>query len=432
MLTRLSLFVFIFILFSCSNPNKKADWNQYLGADRNAMVTGENIAREWPAGGPAQLWEVKLGPGYGGASIYNDEVFILDRIKGEADVLRCLDLNTGDGKWNFKYEAKGELPYPGSRAVPTIDKNHVWCVGPHGHLNCIDKNTHQSLWSHNLLEDYGGELQRWGFSISPIVTGDLVIVAPQGEKAGVVAYNKLTGDVVWESRRLTGQRFHVSPTIGYYGGVEQVIMTSSCVKNDGLSTDEVVAFDVKTGKELWSYKGFDSFACIAPPFAINDKQLFLTSCAYKDKYDPVSILLEISTVDGEYQINELFRNEDVGCKMHPPVLVDNHFYINNNGRPNELVCLNMQGERVWEKKSAPGFEMGSIILVDGLIINQNGKSGDIHLIEPSPEGYKELGKTSLFPFEKSQAWSPMAVADGKLLVRDVEKMVCVDLRSGVE
>lgn len=399
-----------------------------MGPNRNNTASGEEIAKVWTEEGPAKVWEKKLGPGYGGASIFGDEVFILDRIKGESDVLRCLNLETGVEKWNYTYEATGELPYPGSRAVPTVDEDYVWCVGPHGHINCIDKKTHQSVWSHNLLEEYGGELQRWGFSLSPIVYGDLAIVAPQGEKAGVVAFNKLTGDVVWESRRLTGQRFHVSPVLGKYGGIDQVIMISSCVKGDEFSTDEVVAFELNTGRELWRYEGLNSFACIAPPAVIDENILFLTSCAYKDKYDPVSILLEISLEGENFQLKEVFRNEDAGCKMHPGIIIDNHVYVNNNGRPNEMACLDMNGKRVWEKESGGNFEMGSMILVNGLIINQSGKNGDIHLIEPTPEGYKELGKASFFDSKKSQAWSPMAFSNGKLLVRDMEKIVCVDLR----
>lgn len=420
-----SIIFLAFLFFSCTKPS---NWNQYLGPNRNNTSSGIEIVKSWPEEGPLKLWEKKLGPGYGGASILGDEVYILDREKGESDVLRCLNLETGEEKWNYTYEAKGELPYPGSRAVPTVDENYVWCVGPHGHFNCIDKKTHQSVWSHNLLEEYGGELQNWGFSISPIIFGDLAIVTPQGEKAGVVAFNKLTGHVVWESRRLTGQRFHVSPVLGKYGGIDQVIMISSCVKGDGLSTDEVVSFELNTGRELWRYEGLNSFACIAPPSVVDESMLFLTSCAYNDKYDPVSILLEISFEDENFQLKEVFRNEDAGCKMHPGIFVDNHFYVNNNGRPNEMVCLDMQGNRVWEKESGGNFEMGSMILVNGLIINQNGKNGDIHLIEPTPEGYKELGKASFFDSEKSQAWSPMAFSNGKLLARDMEKIVCVDLQ----
>jgi hypothetical protein len=92
----------------------------------------------------------------------------------------------------------------------------------------------------------------------------------------------------------------------------------------------------------------------------------------------------------------------------------------------------MEGEVVWEKASAPGFEMGAMILVNGLIINQNGKNGDIHLIEPSPEGYKELGKASFFDSKNSQAWAPLAFSQGKLIIRDLEKMVCLDLMEPAE
>jgi len=426
MKNRLFLAVFTLLFMSCSQQ-KSNNWPQYLGPHRNATVSDAGIQSKWPENGPDKVWEFRLGPGFGGVAVFNNEVFVLDRVKGESDVLRCIDLETGNEIWNHAYEAEGELPYPGSRSVPVVDENFVWCVGPHGHFHCIDKKTHLTVWMHNLLSDYGGELNTWGFSVSPLVSGDLVIVAPQGEKAGVVAYNKFSGEVVWESRRLTGYRFHVSPIIGNYGGTEQVIMTSSCVKGDGFTTDEVVAFEVQTGKELWSYKGFDSFACIAPPIAVDDKHLLLTSCAYQDVYEPVTILLEVNT-DGEtFSFKELFRTEEAGCKMHPPIVIDQHIYLNSNGRPAEMVCLNWQGKRCWSKESAPGFDLGSIIQIDNRIINQNGKNGDLHLIDPSPDAYKEVGKAEFFTMKNAQAWAPMAYANGKLLARDNEKLVCVAL-----
>lgn len=426
-MNRLLLAVFTIVLFGCSEQ-KGNNWPQYLGPDRNATITNAGILRQWPEAGPEKAWEFPLGPGYGGAAVFNNEVFVLDRIQGESDVLRCIDLETGSEKWNYSYKAEGELPYPGSRSVPVVDKNYVWCVGPHGHFNCIDKKTHQPVWMHNLLADYGGELDKWGFSVSPIVTGDLVIVAPQGEKAGVVAYHKRSGDVVWESRPLTGKRYHVSPVLGNYGGIEQVIMTSSCVRGDGFTTDEVVAFEVKTGKELWSYKGFDSFGCIAPPVVVDDTHLLLTSYAYKDAFKPVTILLEVRPDDEIFSLNELFISEEAGCKMHPPVVIDGHIYLNTDQRVNEMACLNWQGESCWPGKSAPGFELGALIMIDGMIINQNGKNGNLHLIDPSPEGYKEVGKASFFTMKGAQAWAPMAYANGKLLARDNEKLVCVELK----
>lgn len=418
--------VLVFILSSCQ---QKSNWNQYLGPNRNAISEETGILRSWPEEGPAKLWEMKLGPGYGGASIFGDEVFVLDRVDEMEDVLRCVDLNTGEEKWNFSYNAEGEIPYPGSRIVPYVDNDFVWCVGPHGDFYCVSKKTHDKVWYHNLKEEFDAERPNWGFSQSPIIYNDLVIVAPQGKKAGVAAFNKLTGELVWKSRALTGMSFHASPTPGNFGGIDQVIMISPYNRSDSTQTHEVVSFDIKTGKELWKYDGLKSFATITPATVIDDKRLVFTDCSYNGNYNPVTILLEITKEGDDFAVKEIFKTEEVGCKMHPPIFFENHLYLNNSGRPNEMTCLTMDGKVVWEKESAQNFEMGGMIMVDGLIINQNGKNGDIHLIEPSPEGYKELGKASFFNSEKSQAWAPLAFAQGKLIVRDMEKMVCVNLQN---
>jgi outer membrane protein assembly factor BamB len=408
------------------------NWNQYLGPDRNATITGTKILRSWSEGTPKELWSFPLGEGFGGSAIYGDEVFILDRVKGESDIMRCIDLDTGVEKWSFSYEAKGEIPFPGSRTVPTVDRTHIWSVGPHGDFYCFDKDTGKPVWNRNLLEDFDRELTTWGVSQAPLIYEDLVIVAPHGNKAGVAAYHKITGQLAWESRPLTGHPTHVSPTLASFSGLDQVIVISPFDRRDSTLIHEVVAFDAQSGKELWQYSGLKSFLTITPAVVIDDKRLMLTDCSYDKGYDPVSIMLEITKPGEDFEVKELFLTEEAGCKMHPAVQYENHLYMNHNGNPNQMMCLTMDGKVVWEEGEAPGFEMGALILLDGLIINQNGKNGDIHLIEPSPEGYKELGKASYFSSSKSQAWSPPAFSQGKLIIRDQEKMVCVDLQNLAE
>jgi outer membrane protein assembly factor BamB len=419
------LALFILIISGCS---KQPNWNQYLGPNRNAKINGTEIQRSWPENGPVKMWEFPLGPGYGGSAIFDEEVFILDRIQGVSDVLRCIDLNSGEEKWNFSYSAEGEISYPGSRTVPFVDEDFVWTVGPHGHFYCIDKKTQKEVWFHNIKDEFEAVPSSWGFSQSPLVYNDLVIVAPQGKKAGVVAFNKFSGELVWKSRPLTGYNFHVSPTLGNYGGIDQVIMISPYSKEDSTQTNEVLGLDVNTGEELWKYEGLKSFATITPPTVIDENRLFLTDCSYNDNYSPISILLEITKNENGFQLTEIFKTEDFGSKMHPPVIFGKHIYVNNSGRPNQLTCATMDGKPVWETGTSGNFEMGGLILVDGLIIAQNGKNGDIHLIEPSPDGYKEIGKASFFDSSKSQAWAPLAFASGKLVVRDMEKMVCMSLQ----
>jgi outer membrane protein assembly factor BamB len=414
------------LLAACSSPT--ASWDQYLGPHRNATIQSIEILESWPEEGPEEVWSFPLGPGYGGAAIFEDEVFVLDRKQGESDILRCIDLETGEEKWNYLYEASGELPYPGSRAVPTVDSEHVWSVGPLGDLYCFDKKSGQPIWHHNLLEEFEVELDTWGVSQSPLLYGGMVIVAPSGAKAGVVAFDQLTGEVVWKSRPLRGYNFHVSPTLAYFGGTDQVIMISPYDRNDSTKTNEVVSFDARSGKELWRYGGLHSFATITPAVVIDGRRLFLTDCSYGEAYDPVSIMLEITRENDEFKVKELFLTEEAGSKIHPAVFFEDHLYLNHTGNPNQMMCLNMEGEVVWQKDAAPSFELGGLILVNDLIINQNGKNGDIHLIHPSPGGYHESGKASFFNSKKSQAWSPLASSKGKLIIRDLEKMVGVDLR----
>ncbi len=141
------LLVILCLFHSCV---QQTNWNQYLGPDRNATVTGTKILGSWTENGPKELWSFPLGEGFGGASIFDDEVFVLDRKKGESDILRCINLDSGEEKWNYSYEAKGELPYPGSRAVPPVYEEDIWRVGPHGHLYCFDKKTNQAVGRHSL------------------------------------------------------------------------------------------------------------------------------------------------------------------------------------------------------------------------------------------------------------------------------------------
>ena len=94
-----------------------------------------------------------------------------------------------------------------------------------------------------------------------------------------------------------------------------------------------------------------------------------------------------------------------------------------------MVCLSLDGKLLWEKDSAPSFHLGAMALADGLILNQNGTNGDLHLIDPSPAGYRELAKVELFSLKGDEPWGPLAISDGKLLVRNSNQMICLDLQN---
>jgi outer membrane protein assembly factor BamB len=404
-----------------------ADWAQYLGPNRNAVALDAELARSWPDSGPRKLWSFPLGAGHGGASVQGGKVFVLDRIANQRDILRCIDFATGQEKWTFSYDAPGRHSHPGSRSVPTVDDEYVWSVGPFGHFYCIRRKTHQPVWSTHILDEFEAEEPHWGVAQSPLLYRDMVMVAPQGKKGGVVAFDKKTGNLKWASRKLTGIPCYVSPTLANIGGIDQIIMISASDEDDESIQGEVVSFEASNGQALWSYRDFNTFVNIAPPTLIEDGRLFLTNGSKGGHFDPISIMLQVQRKGGAFVVKELFRTGEAAGKMHPPVLHEGYLYFNGIRRPNRMRCLSLAGAVMWDE--SPDFQLGAFILADGLILNQDGKSGNLHLIEPSPKGYKELAKAELFPNKKGEPWAPLALSNGKLLIRDGRQMICVDLEN---
>jgi len=421
---RCLLTVFAFVM---ATGAAQADWPQYLGPDRNAVATDGRLARSWPDGGPKLLWSFPLERGYGGASVHSGEVFVLDRIANQDDILRCIDLETGVEKWNYAYSAPGRHPHPGSRAVPTVDKTHVWTVGPFGHFHCISRQTHMPVWRTLLLDEFAAEEPQWGVSQSPLIYQDTVIVAPQGEKGGVVAWKKKTGELLWASRKLTGVPCYVSPMLVKIGGVDQIVMISASDRDDDSLRGEVLALDPTNGEVLWSYRDFNTFVNIAPPAVVGDSRLFLTNASTGGHWDPISVMLEVRRQGYGFAVKELYRTGAAAGKMQPPVVHDGYLYFNAIRKPKGMRCLSLEGKLMWN--AGPDFYLGAFILADGLILIQDGRSAELCLIDPSPEAYGELARAQLFPEKTGEPWAPLALSRGKLLIRDGKQMVCVDLEN---
>ena len=146
----------------------------------------------------------RLGEGFAGPAIVGNEVYILDRVDSERDVLRCLDFASGKELWSVSNDAPGDAGFNGSRGTPTVTDKYVYVVGLLGDMMCVDRKTHQIVWKKNLLKDFGGKKSAWGVAQHPLIYKDMVLVAPQGPEAFVVALNKDTGAEIWRSQGLGG------------------------------------------------------------------------------------------------------------------------------------------------------------------------------------------------------------------------------------
>lgn len=453
MKAKAALTVVIVMVAACSSW--AGDWPQYLGPDRNSTSPEKGILRSWPENGPEVLWTVNVGRGYGGPVVKDGKVYLLDREEKVRDNLRCFDLSSGKELWNFAYDAPGRAMFPGSRSVPVVEGDHVYSCGHNGDVYCIDINTHKPVWNKNVWTDFGGEpgggsgrrsrgpgrFPIWAITQCPLVYGDLLILASQAPEAGVVAYEKLTGSLKWKTPNL-GNESYASPTVVKIDGNGHVVMVISSTNPIGnrdlpQTLGHVVGVEPLTGNVLWEYDKWNCHISVPSALDAGDNKVLIVG-----GYELGATMLKVGKkADGSYGTTELYTTEEFGDQTKPPILHNGYFYAQygTNNRRDGLVCMSMDGQIMWSTRRSPDFNKGSMILVDGLILATDGNKM-LHLIEPDPSGFKSLASAELLGEGgtdsegiarrvggRTQNWAPIALADGKLLIRDQQRLKCVNV-----
>ncbi len=401
-----------------------ADWPAYLGPRRDGTSTETGLLRSWPNEGPKVLWTAPVGIGYGGPVVSAGKVYLLDRDDAVGDTLRCLDFATGKELWNFTYKAPGRFDHPGSRTTPTVDGDLVYTFGPLGDLYAISTTTHKPVWNKNAWKDFGGgALPRWALTQNPLVYRNLVIVASQTPQTSVVAYDKLTGALKWKSPVLSGGAGYVSPSLVNVGGADHLVMIMA---SNGFGRSarggSVNGLDPLTGAVLWTY---GNWQCGIPvPHAVDagEGRILITG-----GYNAGAAMIKVQkAAGGTFSVSELFKNVNFGAHTQPPILYKDHFYVpyTINERSDGLVCMTMAGQVKWKTGDEPSFNKGGAVLADGLLLSLDG-SKTLYLIEPDPSGFKPLASAELL--EDGENWAPLALSDGKLLIRDQKQLKCVQV-----
>ena len=447
MSTSKKLLLFWVFVFTVSTLTAQ-DWPQFLGPERNSTSPQKNLLRTWTEAGPEILWTVEIGKGYGGPVVKDGKVYLLDRNDEVGDKMRCFELSSGTEIWSYGYDAPASVMFPGSRSVPAVEDSFVYSCGHNGELYCFDLNTQKPVWNYNVWTDFGGapapsdgsrsrepgSFPMWAISQNPLIYGDLIIVASQAPEAGVVAYNKKSGELKWKTPSL-GLTGYVSPQIIKIDGNDHLVMVTASGGGRGgtpHTPGNVVGLDPHSGEKIWEFNNWDCHIPVPNAVDAGDNKLLIVG-----GYELGALMIQVEKKqDGGYGTKELFRTEEFGDQTKPPIFHNGYFYAQygTNNKREGLSCMNMDGEIMWNTKREPDFNKGSMILADGLILATDGAKS-IYLIEPSPEGYKPLASAEILN-EKAgdeqmsgrfanQNWAPIALADGKLLIRDQSRMLCV-------
>jgi len=398
------------------------DWPQFQGPDRNGIAAETGLARIWPETGPRTLWAIELQEGFGGPAIRDGKVYVLDREESQRDVLHCRDLETGESLWTVAYDAPGETSHNGSRTTPTVTETHVYTVGLMGHFTCVDLATRSIAWQKVLPEEFPAEKPNWGYSQSPSLYKNLVIVAPQSPEGSVAAYDQRSGERVWASPELGGAGYS-SPLVTTLAGRDQIVMISA----PGGKTGAVAGLSLEDGGVLWTY---DKWSCMIPiPNAtvLSDDRVFITG-----EYGAGSAMIQVTRSGEAFRVKELYTTDECGSQIHQPLVIGDAIYANSNGnrRRDGMICMTPEGDLLWrtaDRRDLPTFERGNLLFADGMIINLDGDTGILHLVAPSTSGYVEMARAPVLQGKK--IWSPMALSDGKLVLRSQFEMKCIDLKN---
>ncbi|MDV6034853.1 MAG: PQQ-binding-like beta-propeller repeat protein [Phycisphaera sp. RhM] len=392
-------------------------WPGFLGPGRDSIAPdGPPLARSWPAEGPPVLWSIDVAEGYAGAAISDGRVYVLDYDEeAEADTLRCLSLDDGREIWRNSYPVVVAFHHGMTRTVPTIVGDYVITMGPRCHLACWDAATGKSHWLIDLQRDHGTRVPEWYTGQCPLVDQDRLIVAPCGD-AMLMAIDYRTGDVIWQSPNPKGWNMtHVSIVpMELQGRRTYVYCASGGVA--GVAADD--------GTLLWETTAWKEINATSPsPVALPDDRLFLSR-----GYGSGALMLQLVKTDSGIEAQSLFEltPKQFSSEQQTPIYRDGHLFGIRKVGAKTMVCLDLDGNEVWDSGD-DRFGLGPYLFADDLLLILDDDA-TLTAAEATPAGYKRLARHKVLP-GGHDAWGPMAMVAGRLILRDMTRMVCLDLRA---
>lgn len=383
------------------------DWPQWRGPWRDGISEETGLLPSWPVGGPERLWKVAgIGRGYSSPIVANETIYITGD-SGDDLIISSFSLD-GELRWETKNGAAWKRSYPGARSSCTYDHGRLYHMNAHGRLACLDAETGNEIWAVPVLERFESRNITWGISESLLVHDDLVFATPCGAKGLVVALNKHTGDTVWATPALDGERpCYASPILINVAG--RTLLINSATKN-------AFAVDAKTGELCWQVPQEDPKNTVTtiPVLAQNELVISNASRGFGAVFG-----LHLDGSRGEKTwIKELTVSHG------SMVVVDGQAYgASLRGTARGWVAMGAETGSVRSEAESDG---GSLVYADGRFycLTQRGM---MTLQKPTTDGFQTVGSFRIA--EGKDIWAHPVICNGRLYLRVHDTLFCYDIRS---
>lgn len=404
-------------------PASAADWPGWRGPNRDASSLETGLLQQWGPGGPPLAWKAAgIGSGFAGVAVAGERLYTMGDKDGSQHVF-ALKREGGAVLWATRVGPPLVDSRGGARATPVVDGDRVYAIGTGGDLVCLDAATGRVVWSKSLERDYGGQMMsRWMWSESPLVDGERLVFTPGARDAALVAVDKATGRDVWRAR---------IPDLGPAG--KDGAGYSSIVVSNGAGVKQyvqllgrgLVGVRASDGQFLWGYNRVaNGVANISTPLTRGNWVFASTG------YQTGSALLELQRSGDGVAARELYFLDAKTLQSHHGglVLVGNHVYAGHGHNKGFPICVDfITGKVAWggDTRNA-GTGSAAVMYADGRLYFRY-ENGVVLLIEASPGGYVEKGSFTI-PDVRDPSWAHLAIADGRLYVREQDNLYCYDIR----
>jgi outer membrane protein assembly factor BamB len=391
------------------------DMPAFRGVNRDGVVQGPTLNRDWDKVKPKELWKMSGFGGYGAFAVAGNVAITLEQ-RYDKEAIACYDTATGVQRWVYEYPAlfKDFQGGDGPRATPTIYKDVVFSLGAKGDLVCLDARDGAKKWATNILE--GNDNIQWGMSGSPLVdeSNRCVYVCPGAQKEGapnagaIVAYSMEDGRVL--AKGGSHHASYSSPQFATLAGQPQILI---------FDANGVAGYTIGDLKELWRFEWKVSNEInVAQPLVFPGDRVFITTDYFKG-----CVMLQVIKDDkGTWSAKEAWKpNQNMQCKFTSPVALGDYIFGLDDGK---LVCVDAKdGKKKWR---GTRYGHGQILRQDDLILVLS-EQGDLALVEATPDEFREL--TSMHVLDAEKTWNTPALVNGIAYVRNHEQMACYDLRA---
>lgn len=397
-------------------------WPRFRGPDfDNIVKDSPPLAESWGASGPPILWGVDLGEGYAAPVVWKGRVFLLDYNETErADAIRCFSLDDGREIWRRAYHVEVKRNHGMSRTVPAVNDEMLVTIGPRCHVVCLEPATGAFRWGMDMQREHHAEEPLWYTGQCPLIDGSLVILAPAGPDALMMAVDGKTGETVWKTPNTPGWKMSHSSIIPMVIGSRRMYVYSAVGGVVGVAADGPDA-----GALLWELPW--NARVVAPsPVPLGDGRIFIAA-----GYGEGGMMIRVQEDGGAFTAEVLYRHgtkDGLSTEQHTPIFYDGLLYSimpkDAGALRSQFVCYDPDGTLVWASGQSRRFGLGPFLFADGkcYILNDDG---ELTMLRISRTAYEELDRAQVL--HGHDAWGPIALAGNRMLLRDAKRMVCISV-----